>query len=104
MSAGRVASVKPVVLALPFQGTWVVENSPADKVPSHGTHAFGTTYAIDVVAVQDRRTAAGRDWRTFVTAEPVRRFYAFGRPILAPAGGRVVSVVPGTGEIVDVAG
>lgn len=43
----------PVVLALPFRGTWVVQNSPARRVPSHGTHLFATTYAIDFVAVHD---------------------------------------------------
>lgn len=85
----------PTVLALPFHGTWLVENSPARRVPSHGTHAFGTTYAIDFVAVEHGRTATVRDWRTVFGVEPVDRFYAFGRPILAPADGRVVSVHDG---------
>jgi hypothetical protein len=54
----------PVELALPFTGTWLVQNSPARRVPSHGTHLFATTYAIDFVAVRGRRTADVRDWRT----------------------------------------
>ncbi|CAA9238315.1 MAG: possible secreted peptidase [uncultured Blastococcus sp.] len=85
----------PVVLALPFRGTWIVRNSPARRVPSHGTHLFATTYAIDFVAVRGRRTATTRDWRTLLSTEPADRFLAFGQPILAPAAGRVVAVHDG---------
>jgi murein DD-endopeptidase MepM/ murein hydrolase activator NlpD len=84
-----------VVLALPFRGTWLVQNSPARRVPSHGTHLFATTYAIDFVAVRGRRTAPVRDWRTALATEPPERFFAFGEPVLAPAAGRVVAVHDG---------
>lgn len=54
----------PVVLALPFTHRWVVQNSPARRVPSHGTDLLGQRYAIDFVGVDDRhRTAPKRDWR-----------------------------------------
>ena len=88
-------NLEPVVLTLPFRGTWKARNSPARRVPSHGTDLFATTYAMDFVAVRGRRTATTRDWRTLVATEPVDRFYAFGLPILAPAAGRVVSVHDG---------
>lgn len=84
-----------VVLTLPFHGTWRAGNSPARRVPSHGTHLFATTYAIDFTAVRGRRTATVQDWRTLLSAEPVERFYAFGQPILAPAAGQVVSTHDG---------
>lgn len=84
---------EPVVLALPFRGTWVAQNSPARRVPSHGTHFLGEGFAIDFVAVgSGRRTATVRDWRTIVGTEPAERFVGFGQPILAPAAGVVVSV------------
>lgn len=85
----------PVELALPFTGTWLVQNSPARRVPSHGTHLFATTYAIDFVAVRGRRTADVRDWRTALGTEPPERFLAFGLPVLAPAPGTVVAVHDG---------
>ena len=85
----------PVVLHLPFTGTWRVENSPARRVPSHGTDLFATTYAIDFVAVEDGRTAAVRDWRTAFGTEPPDRFHAFDRPVLAPADGVVAAVHDG---------
>jgi len=93
-----VSNPDPVVLALPFRGTWLARYSPARRVPSHGTHLFATTYAIDFIAVADRRTATRRDWRTLLSTEPADRFIAFGLPILAPAAGRVVSVHDGEAD------
>jgi hypothetical protein len=86
----------PVLLDLPFTGLWLTRNSPAARVPSHGTDLFGTKYAIDFVASDPRRrTAERRDWRTLFTTEPVERFLGFGRPILSPADGIVAVVQDG---------
>jgi hypothetical protein len=80
-----------VVLALPFTGRWLVQNSPARRVPSHGVDVLGQRFAIDFVGVDERgRTSAIHDWRTVLATEPPERFVAFGRPILAPAAGVVV--------------
>ncbi|MCR2792424.1 M23 family metallopeptidase [Microbacterium sp. zg.Y625] len=85
-----------VTLALPFEGRWLVQNSPARRVPSHGVDVLGQRYAIDFVAVDDRdRTADRRDWRTVVATEPASRFVAFGMPILAPVDGVVIAVHDG---------
>lgn len=85
-----------VVLALPFAGRWLVQNSPARRVPSHGVDVLGQRYAIDFVGVDDRhRTAPNRDWRTFLATEPATRFFAFGRPLLSPVDGVVVHVHDG---------
>lgn len=82
-----------VEVALPFTGRWLVQNSPARRVPSHGIDVFGQRYAVDFVGVDERhRTAAERDWRTFLATEPPERFVGFGRPLLAPASGTVVDV------------
>lgn len=87
---------RETIIALPFTGTWMAQNSPARRVPSHGVDLFGERYAIDFVAVDDRgRTAGIRDWRTAFATEPPERFYAFGRPILAPVDGTVVAVHDG---------
>ena len=48
----RVGTVRrpPVEVDAPVTGRWLAVNSPADKVPSHGLHAYGQTYAVDLVS------------------------------------------------------
>jgi hypothetical protein len=85
-----------IEISLPFEGFWLARNSPARRVPSHGSDLLGERYAIDFVGVDGRRrTADRRDWRTFLATEPAERFFAYGRPILAPAAGIVVEVHEG---------
>jgi len=89
----RSAGTERIELSLPFSGRWLVQNSPARRVPSHGTDLLGERYAIDFVGVDDRgRTAGIRDWHTLVGTEPADRFYSFGREVLSPIDGTVVSV------------
>ncbi|MGJ7441078.1 M23 family metallopeptidase [Aquipuribacter sp. MA13-6] len=92
----QAAGADAVALRLPFDGTWLTQNSPARRVPSHGTHLFATTYAIDFVAVDGRRRSGStRDWRTWLATEPPERFVGFGAPVLAPAAATVVDVHDG---------
>ena len=50
MTSTDAAAPDPVVLAYPFRGRWMARNSPARRIPSHGTHLFGVTHAIDFIA------------------------------------------------------
>ena len=85
--------IREIVISLPFAGLWLARNSPARRVPSHGTDMLGERYAIDFIGVDHRRrTAERRDWRTFLASEPAERFFAYGQPILAPADGTVVGM------------
>lgn len=87
----RRADRPAVEVRAPVQGRWQAVNSPADKVPSHGVHAYGQTYAIDLVHVPDPDSR----W-TGVHRKPLARrpqeFPGFGQPVLAPANGTVVRV------------
>jgi hypothetical protein len=94
MGSGDAAE-QPVVLLFPFRGRWLVQNSPADRVPSHGTTAFGSAYAIDFVPVDDQGRSAPRSLRSFVRSEPADVFVGFGRAILSPINGTVVSTLDG---------
>jgi len=90
-----VSQPEPVVLDLPFRGTWLARNSPARRVPSHGTTRFGVTHAIDFIAVDSRARSAPRSWRTVLASEPPELFLGFGAPILAPVAGTVVAAHDG---------
>ncbi|GEK80771.1 M23 family metallopeptidase [Agrococcus baldri] len=85
-------------LALPFTGLWRAELSPATRVPSHGTHRFGLTYAVDFVHVDERGRSAPRTARSLLAVEPAERFLGFGRPVLAPAAGVVVETHDGEAD------
>lgn len=82
-------------LAYPFQGRWLVQNSPADRVPSHGTRLFATAYAIDFVPVDERGRSARVSLASIVRPEPPGLFPGFGRRLTAPAAGVVVAVHDG---------
>ena len=82
----------PIDLAYPFTGNWLVQNSPADRVPSHGTYAFATAYAIDFLPVTDAGRTAPITPSSLVRPELADRFPGFGRPILTPVQGIVLAV------------
>ncbi|MFG3404387.1 M23 family metallopeptidase [Streptomyces sp. NPDC048142] len=111
----------PVEVDPPVTGRWSALNSPADKVPSHGTHVYGQTYAIDIVAEPEPEpepepeSVAGTATAPDSGSEPgageaqvrppfrlfwpvVRRnrhFPAFGAPLLAVADATVVRASDG---------
>ncbi|MFI6965129.1 M23 family metallopeptidase [Streptomyces sp. NPDC050255] len=110
---GRSAAANPrpaVEVDPPVSGRWVALNSPANKVPSHGTHGYGQTYAIDIVAEPEPEPEpeaeagigvaegggvhGGLSRPKFRYFWPVVRrnqhFPAFGAPLLAVADGTVV--------------
>lgn len=84
-----------VELTLPFTGRWLVQNSPASRVPSHGTALFGTSHAIDFVPVDADGRTAPRGIASLFATEPPESFVGFGRPVLAPVSGEVVAVLDG---------
>lgn len=80
---------EPLEVAAPVTGRWSALNSPADRTPSHGIHAYGQTYAIDIVAEPEpgARPAFRPLWPL---ARRAQHFPAFGAPILAVADATVV--------------
>lgn len=82
----------PVDLSYPFTGRWLTQNSPANRVPSHGTAAFATSYAIDFVPVADNGRTAPVTLGSLFRPEDPERFPGFGRAVTAPIDGRVVEV------------
>lgn len=86
----RVGTVRrpPVEVDAPVTGRWLAVNSPADKVPSHGLHAYGQTYAVDLV--HEPGEGSRPHFGTGPAFRPPEDFPAFGQPVLAPADGVVV--------------
>ncbi|QNN51811.1 M23 family metallopeptidase [Nocardioides mesophilus] len=84
--------VSTVDLTYPFKGRWLTQNSPANRVPSHGTTLLATSFAIDFVPVDEAGRTAPITFGSLLRPEPAERFPGFGRPIFAPVEGVVVGV------------
>ncbi|MBW5422179.1 peptidoglycan DD-metalloendopeptidase family protein [Streptomyces sp. BG9H] len=85
----------PVEVDPPVSGRWSALNSPADKVPSHGTHGLGQTYAIDIVAVPEEGPARPAFAWLWPIARRNHAFPAFGAPLLAVGDATVVHAEDG---------
>lgn len=79
-------------LEYPFVGRWLAQNSPANRVPSHGTTRFASSYAIDFVPVNEIGRTAPITFASLLRPEPADRFPGFGRTVLAPIDGEIVAV------------
>lgn len=86
---GLRVSREPVELQSPVRGRWIAINGPGSKVPSHGTHSAGQTYALDLVYWPDDTETWSAVHRSPLTRRP-ETFPGFGQPVLAPADARVV--------------
>lgn len=84
--------VQAVDVAYPFTGRWLTQNSPANRVPSHGTALWATSFSIDFVPVDEAGRTAPMTFGSLLRPESAERFPGFGRPLLAPVRGVVVGV------------
>lgn len=71
-------------LSLPFQGWWVVANGGVDEKTSHSWDILNQRYAYDFY-VDDVQGCTHRG-----QGSRLEDYYAFGKPVLAPAQGVVV--------------
>lgn len=87
--------MKPVAISFPFRGHWLARNSPARKVPSHGSDLLGTTYSVDFIGVKPTGRTAPWGLASTFWKEENEKFPGFGRPILAPISGTVTEIHDG---------
>ena len=91
----------PVVVDFPLRGEWAAANTPAHKIPSHGTDQLGQRYAFDLVRIDDRRGfhlhPAG-NVRAWVLGGRTRDCYGWGQPVFAVFDGEVIEAVDGVPE------
>jgi murein DD-endopeptidase MepM/ murein hydrolase activator NlpD len=83
-------AIRPRQVAPPVTGRWSALNSPASRRPSHGTHGYGQTFAVDLVyePENDARPAFGSG----PAFRPPEDYPGFGQEVLAPVDGRVHAV------------
>ncbi|MCT1774787.1 M23 family metallopeptidase [Brachybacterium sp. p3-SID957] len=79
----------PVPLRVPGPGRWLVQNSPADRMPSHGTRLYALEQSIDLTPVGADGRSGAYTLRSFLRPEAPEHFVGFGREIRAPIDGTV---------------
>jgi murein DD-endopeptidase MepM/ murein hydrolase activator NlpD len=89
------------VVDFPLRGEWMAVQTPASRIPSHGTDLLGQRYAFDLVRFDPRpgsqyHPAGGL--RTLLLGVPTRECHGWGEPIHAPLDGVVVAAGDGLPE------
>ncbi len=91
-----------VVVDFPLRGEWFTPNTPAKRIPSHGTDMLGETYAYDFVMVDwDRKGKPffkGSVLRHFLTGTPLAHCYGWGQGVYAPFDATVIRARDGLRE------
>ncbi|MDT8306625.1 MAG: M23 family metallopeptidase [Anaerolineae bacterium] len=92
----------PVVVDFPLRGVWITPNTPAKRVPSHGTDALGVRYAYDFVGI-DHRSRSTRFYRSsllryLLLGVRLQDCYGWGQPIFSATAGTVVQAADGWPE------
>lgn len=86
--------MKPISVAPPLRGEWFAVTTPGDKIPSHGAHNWGMTYAYDFVRIKITNDGTS-SWHKKSKKEynlaqvKLTDTYGWGEPIYAPIGGVV---------------
>ena len=92
----------PVIVDFPLRGEWYTPNTPAKRIPSHGTDMLGETYAYDFMMIDwDRKGKPffkGSVVRHFLLGTPLARCYGWGQEVYAPLDATVVATGDGLPE------
>lgn len=92
----------PVVVDFPLRGEWITPNTPATRVPSHGTDLLGARYAYDFVGI-DPKSRRLRFYRPsplqyLIFGVRLKDFFGWGQPIFSSTAGMVVRAEDGWPE------
>jgi murein DD-endopeptidase MepM/ murein hydrolase activator NlpD len=89
------------VVEFPLRGEWMAVQTPATRIPSHGTDMLAQRYAFDLIRFDPRPGApyhpAGGP-RALLFGVPTREAHGWGEPVHAPLDGVVVAATDGVPE------
>lgn len=93
----KESSVKAISVLPPLRGVWKAVNTPGDRIPSHGTHEFGQTFAYDFVrfkSLKHKGSFHTRSHFSYLMAQvKVSDCHGWGASIYSPIDGVVREVV-----------
>ncbi len=87
-----------VIVDFPLRGEWVAVNTPARRIPSHGTDLFGQRYAYDFLKLKRKKPFKASVLRYCLIGIPIKSCYCWREEIHACLEGEVVEVIDGLKE------
>lgn len=86
-----------IVVEFPLRGEWIALNTPAERVPSHGTNYLGQRYAFDFIQVDPVSELPYRQGlvRHLLWVQPAEAFLCWDQDVRSVFDGRVTAVGEG---------
>lgn len=98
----NAAEPAPIEVGFPLRGEWTALNTPAERVPSHGTDQLGQRYAYDFIRIDRARPGWSFHRRSTLRAltlgVPLADCHGWSAPIVAPFDGTVAAAQDGEAE------
>jgi murein DD-endopeptidase MepM/ murein hydrolase activator NlpD len=92
----------PIIVDFPLRGEWLAPNTPAKRIPSHGTDQLGQTYAFDFIQVDWSKKGMtfydASPVRYLILGVPLRKCFGWGQEIVAPCAGKIITAEDGVRE------
>lgn len=84
-------------VGFPMTGDWVAVNTPAERIPSHGTDFFGQRFAYDFARLNTSGSGFSRrtGFRHFIYYVPAADFFAWDESIFSAFSGTVLAAKDG---------
>ena len=88
-----MSDVPAIPIHPPVRGEWVALNTPAERIPSHGTDFFGQRFAFDLVRYDASARSFSRRplWQQFLGVVGAEQFHCWNEPVFACFDGEVVA-------------
>lgn len=92
-----------VIVRFPLRGNWIAVNTPAHRIPSHGTNRFGQRYAYDFCRIGPNRFFSPKSVGQYLfRGIGAHECYAWGEAIYSPVDGVIVDAQAGETDRVRV--
>ncbi len=98
----RKMDLTPIIIEFPLRGEWVADQTPGERIPSHGTDQFGLRYAYDFLRIDKEKDGwkffGAPMWQYNLVGVTLDDCYGWAKPIYAPFEGTVVAARDGWPE------
>ena len=92
------------LIEFPLRGEWTAINTPAHRIPSHGTNKFGMRYAFDFIRLGWKPLiylSSKNVYHHWFGNVSVKDCFGWSQPIYSPFEGEVVAMYDGWPDIME---